>query len=155
MKVTEKTTFQEYWDNPRFNLKKPVRNGSRVQMLGDNIYHKDFHGNWIQEDSHHSNIDGTFNINNMNRDTGKTDSVLISNCFFYFGSMAIDVDLDSIGYKRIRDYKKNHIEAGSAELNLIQSVFDDYHSSLNSIISDPCQFDIADKRVDQKTGKLS
>ncbi len=61
MKVSEKVSFQDYWDHERFSLKKPVRNGSRVQMLGDNIYHKDGNGDWIQEDSHHSNPDGTPN----------------------------------------------------------------------------------------------
>ena len=94
MKVSEKVSFQDYWDHERFSLKKPVRNGSRVQMLGDNIYHKDEADMWIQEDSHHSNTDGTKNPVNLDRDTGKTDQVLISNCFLYFGSQASPVDLD-------------------------------------------------------------
>lgn len=86
MKVTEKLAFPEYWNDSRFVLKKPTRNGSRVQMLGDNIYHKDDAGNWIQENSHHSLSDGSVNDVNLNRDTGSTDQVLVSECFFILGS---------------------------------------------------------------------
>lgn len=86
MKVTEKISFQDYWDDDRFSVKKPLRNGSRVRMLGDNIYHKDESGKWIQEDSHHSNPDGTPNPINLDRDTGRSDQVLISNLFFISGS---------------------------------------------------------------------
>ncbi|MES9980433.1 MAG: hypothetical protein ABW107_16975, partial [Candidatus Thiodiazotropha sp. 6PLUC5] len=103
MKVSEKVSFQDYWDLKRFSLKKPVRNGSRVQMLGDNIYHKDDNDSWIQEDSHHSHPDGTANPVNLGRDTGRTDQVLVSNYFLYFGDEALPVDLDSIGYGRIRN----------------------------------------------------
>lgn len=155
MKVTEKTNFQGYWNDPRFRLKKAVRNGSSVQMVGDNIYHKDPAGAWIQEDSHHSNEDGTYNLNNLKRDTGLTDSVLISNIFFYFGSKAPEIELDLIGYGRIRDYLRKEITTGSAAQLLIEKINKKYRSELNLIISDPCQFDIAEKRVDQKTGKLS
>ena len=97
MKISEKIGFQNYWDDQRFSLKKPLRNGSRVQMLGDNIYHKSGDGSWIQEDSHHSNPDGSPNTINVKRDTGRNDRVLISNCFIYFGRRATDVDLKSIG----------------------------------------------------------
>lgn len=96
MKVSETLSFQEYWEDERFRLKKPQRNGSRVQMLGDNIYHKCGIDSWIQEDSHHSNQDGSSNLTNLNRDTGTTDRVLVSNHFLYFGSMAKLIDLDSV-----------------------------------------------------------
>ena len=52
---------------------------------------------WIQEDSHHSNPDSSTNITNLQIDT-HTDNVLISNHFFYFGSAAPLVDLESINY---------------------------------------------------------
>src|SRR5690349_11369247 len=41
MRVTEKLTFNEYWANPLYFDKKPVRNGSNKMMVGDNIYHYD------------------------------------------------------------------------------------------------------------------
>ena len=66
MKVTEKISFLGYWGNPTYSRKKPLRNGSLVRLVGDNIYHKDANGNWIQEDSHHSNPDGTPTYYNWN-----------------------------------------------------------------------------------------
>jgi hypothetical protein len=38
MRVSSKITFNEYWTNPKYLDKKPVRNGSRKMMVGDNIY---------------------------------------------------------------------------------------------------------------------
>src|SRR5262249_167212 len=38
MNVSEKLTFEEYWSDPRFQDKKPVRNGSKKMLVGDNIY---------------------------------------------------------------------------------------------------------------------
>ncbi|PCJ85805.1 MAG: hypothetical protein COA54_10440 [Thiotrichaceae bacterium] len=154
MKISEKINFQNYWDDDRFSLKKPLRNGSRVQMLGDNIYHKDINGDWIQEDSHHSNPDGTPNVVNLNRDTGDSDQVLISSYFLYFGNQAQTVDLDSIGYRRIRNYKKSSLSASGEARNLITSILRENRSNINLIVSDPCQFMDSHQRVDQGTGKI-
>jgi Nucleotide modification associated domain 2 len=41
IRVTEKLTFNDYWTNPAFLDKRPVRNGSQKMMVGDNIYHFD------------------------------------------------------------------------------------------------------------------
>lgn len=155
MKVTEKMDFQHYWDDPTFNLKKPLRNGSRVQMLGDNIYHKDQAGNWIQEDSHHSNPDGSPNSSNLKRDTEKSDTVLISNYFLYFGDAAIPIDLDSIDFHRhVRSHRKISLTSSESTRNLIQSTIDSHHSSINEVVSDPCQFMDSHKRADQDSGKV-
>src|SRR5579871_6946909 len=62
MKVTQALSFNEYWEDHSFLDKRPVRNGSRAMMVGDNIYHRN--GNeegWIQLDSHHSLPDGSPN----------------------------------------------------------------------------------------------
>ena len=154
MKVKEKVSFQEYWEHERFSLKKPVRNGSRVQMLGDNIYHKERNGSWIQEDSHHSNPDGTPNFVNLRVDTGTTDQVLISNCFLYFGDKAVSVNLESIGYGRIRDYTKINLSDSKEARDLIASIFREHKSYINMVVSDPCQFMDSHQRVDQGTGKI-
>jgi len=154
MKVSEKVSFQDYWDHERFSLKKPVRNGSRVQMLGDNIYHKDGNGDWIQEDSHHSNPDGSPNPVNLDRDIGRTDQVLISNYYLYFGDEALPVDLDSIGYGRIRNYKKICLSDSEEARDLITSMFREHRSDINMVTSDPCQFMDSHQRVDQGTGKI-
>lgn len=155
MKVTEKIDFSQYWSDGRFFLKKPVRNGSRVQMLGDNIYHKDIDGSWIQEDSHHSNSDGSMNEYNLNRDTGRCDKVLVSDSFFYFGADAVVIDLESIGYNRIRNFKKSNLNDSTEAQDLIKSVVLSNKSNWNQIMADPCQFVHSHLRVDQGTGKIS
>lgn len=155
MKVTEKISFQDYWDDTRFTLKKPVRNGSNVQMIGDNIYHQSIDGKWHQEDSHHSNSDGTSNLGNLKRDTGRCDQVLVSDFFFYFGNKAITVNLDSIGYVRVRNFKKTSLSDSEKVKKLIKSIYQENLNSLNYVISDPCQFIDSYKRVDQDTGKIT
>ncbi|WP_312778564.1 hypothetical protein [Pseudescherichia sp.] len=153
MKVTEKIIFNDYWEDNRFAIKKPARNGSHVHILGDNIYHQDDNNDWIQEDSHHSNADGSFNMKNLERDT-RTDKVLISSDFYYFGDKAVDVDLDSIGYHRIRDYIKLSLDHSIPANDLIKKIEADFHRDKNIVISDPCQFSDFYKRVDQGTGEL-
>lgn len=154
MKVSKKIDFQEYWTDPAFVYKKAVRNGSRVQMLGDNIYHLNGQRLWIQEDSHHSNSDGTPNLVNLERDTGTSDQVLISNYFLYFGSEAIDVNLESINYIRIRDFKKTCLTSSEAGRALIESVVKSNRSNINLVVANPVQFKDSHKRVSQDTGKL-
>lgn len=155
MKVTEKIDFQQYWEDYRYTLKKPLRNGSRVQMLGDNIYHKGHDGNWIQEDSHHSNPDGTPNPVNLKRDTNKSDKVLISNLFLYFGNASISIDLDAIGYHhRIRSYKIINLSECESARKLVLSTINSHRDCINMVVSDPCQFMDSHKRADQGTGKV-
>lgn len=85
MRLEEKLTFNEYWEDNRFAKKKPVINGSLVQMYGDNFYHQDLiTKEWIQENSAHSSEDGSPNKHHLNRDTGGI-YVLISKNFHYFG----------------------------------------------------------------------
>jgi hypothetical protein len=91
MRVDEKITMEQYWDDPRFQYKKPVLNGSMVQMYGDNFYHRDKKTNeWIQEDSAHSLEDGVVNKEHLQTDTGG-EFVLISKTFYYFGDTAFRI----------------------------------------------------------------
>ncbi len=90
MQVEEKLTFNQYWQDPRFQYKKPQINGSLVQMYGDNIYHQDKRGNWIQENSAHSLNHGQVNKDHLKRDIGGK-YVLISTNFYYFGDNAIKI----------------------------------------------------------------
>lgn len=100
-KVSEILTFDQYWNDSRFVKKRPVMNGSLKKLYGDNIYHHDAAGNWIQEDSHHTNDDGTINQYNLDRDTGTTDKVLVCNEFVYLGKSMINfpAEYDSCIYK--------------------------------------------------------
>ncbi len=99
MRVTEILTFEEFNNDPRFEAKKPFRQGSRRQSCGDNIYYHDVDGiSRLQRDSFHSRDDGSINYAHLNKDT-KTDRVLISNDFVYFGGQGpkIPEDLKSGG----------------------------------------------------------
>lgn len=85
MRVTEVMSFDQYWNAPRFQSKKPNLRGSKKQAFGDNIYHRDIKTKrWRQEDSHHSHPDGTPNRENIINDT-KNNRVLLSDDFVYWG----------------------------------------------------------------------
>lgn len=86
MQLSEKITFEQYWADTRFILKKPIINGSLKQMYGDNFYHKDLTSDeWIQELSAHSVTDRQKHIK---KDTS-TNTVLIAENFYYFGDSSI------------------------------------------------------------------
>ncbi len=87
MKVKERISFEDYWVDERFQYKKPIMNGMLVNMFGDNFYHKNENGEWIQEDSSHSKLDGTCNHEHLNTDINGRN-VLISDLFYYFGNKA-------------------------------------------------------------------
>jgi hypothetical protein len=85
MQVQDKIEMNDYWNDPKFQIKKPVLNGSLTQMYGDNVYHRDSETNeWIQEDCAHSLDNGVTHSDHLIADTsGKY--VLISKKFYYFG----------------------------------------------------------------------
>lgn len=147
MRVTEKLTFNEYWENSRFLDKKPVRNGSRKMMVGDNIYYRDTDTNtWHQADSHHSYADGSTNLLNLARDT-KSENVLISEHFFYFGKPAPCVPCDllkALGFKNQRNHRTFR------EQNLIDPLINwletTYDGKLNRIMGKPYDFAHSEKR---------
>ncbi len=105
MQVSEKLSFDEYWNDPRFENKKPIMNGSTMLKYGDNIYHHlpeatDF----IQEDSHHSHPRGERNYANYKRDT-QTDAVLIAEKYWYWGALAVVLPPQ---LNRLCQVKRNH-----------------------------------------------
>lgn len=89
MRVSQKMSFQEYWEHEAFRIKRPNLRASKSMAYGDNIYHRDGDG-WIQEDSHHSFTGGALNRENLNRDTG-SDNVLIGEEFVYWGASAVEI----------------------------------------------------------------
>ncbi|WP_145618984.1 Nmad2 family putative nucleotide modification protein [Nitrospirillum bahiense] len=87
MHVEEIITFDQFWNDPRFTLKKPAMRGSAMQRHGDNIYFRDLHtGEWRWVDSFHSEIDGQLSLYNLRKDTSRTDRVLVGHEFAYWGS---------------------------------------------------------------------
>lgn len=91
LRVDEFTTYDKYWLDPRFQNKKPVVNGSHLKFHGDNIYHHDGDGFLIQEPSFHSLPDGSANPKNVKTDTSRTNRVIISNTYGYYGKEAISI----------------------------------------------------------------
>jgi hypothetical protein len=86
MRVDEIITFEQYWNDERFQYKKPNLNGSLQAIYGDNIYHKES-GVWIQSDSAHSLEGGEPNLKHLKKDIGG-ENVIISENFYYFGDQA-------------------------------------------------------------------
>ena len=80
----------KYWDDERFTPKRPVRRGSMRQRYGDNIYHRDSDGSWVQADSRHSHNDGSPNVGHITKDTS-ADAVLLSRDYVYFGRSAPEI----------------------------------------------------------------
>lgn len=150
MQVTEDLSFDEYWANEKYFDKRPVRNGSRAMMVGDNIYHRDqTSGLWKQLDSHHSHPDGTLNPLNVDKDTS-ANRVLISRDFFYFGRMAPTVPqglLEALGYKNGIGHRVFEYSQCSA---LIEWLFADWKAARNVLAGDPFDFDQSAKRYSGK-----
>lgn len=154
MQVTETLTFDAYWDHPEYRCKRPVRNGSRVTIMGDNIYHRPA-GTiaWVQEDSHHSQIDGSPEPSNIKNDT-QADRVLISRNFFYFGDAAPSIPqgiLDQLQYSNGRGHRKfTQAEA----MPLLDWIQEHYKGQQNTVISDPYQFMKSSSRYSQRMDKV-
>lgn len=90
MCVTETMTFNQYWESPRFQQKKPNLRGSIKQAFGDNIYWRDAKGRWHQQDSHHSYAGGMPNPHNIKNDT-QVDRILVSEDYAYWGGSGPEI----------------------------------------------------------------
>ncbi|WP_026898219.1 Nmad2 family putative nucleotide modification protein [Daejeonella oryzae] len=155
MKVTRKVSFNEYWENPEFNDKKPVRNGSKAMLLGDNIYFYDSDNEvWKQAHSHHSNPDGSLNEYNKNRDT-QSSKVLLSKHFYYFGSSAPLIPseiLEDIGYENGRNHRVYNFDIGS---KLVEWLEKEHSESFNLALADPFNFDKGETHYSVETNRLT
>ena len=154
MKVTETMSFDEFWSDPRFTAKRPIRNGSRVMMLGDNIYSRSNESTpWHQEDSHHSFPDGSPNQSNIEKDT-RANVVLASRHFVYFGENAIKVPvnvLEEIGYSNGRGHRVFSQDVAAPLLNWFDQVAT---GKLNTILGDPFDFRLSGARYSSGSNKI-
>jgi hypothetical protein len=154
MRVTQTMTFNDYWADASFLDKRPVRNGSSVMMVGDNIYHRDRADvPWRQLDSHHSNPDGTINPLNVNKDTS-ADRVLVSRDFYYFGQMAPMVPeeiLKGLGYKNGIGHRKFNSTDSAAFVTWLRN---EHKMERNLVMADPFDFERSDKRYSGKGSSL-
>ncbi len=85
MRVSEVLPFEHYYDDPRFEKKKPVVKGSWRQRCGDNMYHKDETGEWKQHRSlYHRDP-------KIVKQDLKHPYVFIAEHFYYFGDKAPEI----------------------------------------------------------------
>jgi hypothetical protein len=82
MQVPEVQDFDTYFNDPRFEHKKPRFDQTPREACGDNIYYRANGGDWIQ---HPTLFHGT--LQNRVQDT-KHPRVFISEHFYYFGENA-------------------------------------------------------------------
>jgi hypothetical protein len=105
MEVLQTLHFNDYFNAPRFQRKKPKLNGTWRQRCGDNIYWQEGE-RWCQLGSpyHYSKKD-------LRKDT-KYPYVFVSKNYFYFGNNAILVPktYDSLIWKR-QGCKSDHDES--------------------------------------------
>ena len=85
MKVTETLETAQYWDDPRFQCKKPEMYHNWVAASGDNIYEPIGPSKWRQLNSYHSGPDGQPVAQHISRDTG-VERILVSNDYVYYGA---------------------------------------------------------------------
>lgn len=147
MIVTRHISFDEYWADPEFRTRRPVRNGTPKKQVGDNIYHRDTPSSpWLQEDSAHSRVDGSQCHDNTAHDT-RIERVLLSDRFIYFGALAPPVPqpvLDALDYRRnARDYRR--FGGDSANL-LIGWLEPQIASHTNRVLAEPIDFASSAKR---------
>jgi hypothetical protein len=154
MRVTDTRTFDQYWAEKEFFDKRPVRNGSRVMMVGDNIYRRETpNGDWVQLDSHHSNPDGIPNQLNIDKDT-RADRVLISRDFYYFGRNAPPVPseiLKTLGFKNKIGHRKFN-KAGRD--TFLSWLLQNHAGDRNFVVADPFDFEKTEKRYSGRGSKL-
>ena len=100
MKVEEAVTFDQYWGEDRFQMKKPNFQGSLKQAQGDNVYHR-VAGKFVQVRSRHTHPSPEMTARHTLRDTSR-DRVLISRRFVYYGADAVELPTefeDEEGYR--------------------------------------------------------
>ena len=153
MQVTETISFDGYWHDSAYSDKKPVRNGSRRMLVGDNVYRRGPGGGWLQADSHHSNPDGTVNRSNLESDTA-VDRVLVARHFFYFGGTAPVVPpelLEAIGFKNGRGHRSLGDKERSRMVAWLENSFGE---SANQVLGDPFDFEESAKRYSAAGNKV-
>ena len=110
MRIKETMTFDKYWKDKRFSKKKPNKKSIK-EKCGDNIYYKGRNGRYKQV------LNYCHEKGDKRHDT-KTENVLISDYFFYFGKNHIvlpEIFKKSIN-KKLRNYQYKGLEKAGGEL---------------------------------------
>ena len=112
MRVAETMTFEEYWNDPRFEAKKPKCSARYEATCGDNVYHRALDGSWLQEPCFHCS-------DHMGRDLG-VNKVLVATEFVYYGDRSIELpaEIACLGERRftgIRGHRVNDLPHDAVE----------------------------------------
>jgi len=93
MQITEKITFEKYWVDPRFQVKKPDFSiDEEIFRVGDNIYEKatkDFTQHYSMHSRDYFNNDSEWLHQKQEDIQGKFVLIADKNHFFYFGSKPV------------------------------------------------------------------
>lgn len=147
MRVTEKISYDKYWNDTRFELKK-LSNNSALSRVGDNIYKpikdlKQFNIN---------NYTQTPNPYHPNKELKQKDLsgqyVLLSNEFFYFGQGAIPIDKFKINIPRFQSSHGIKTE-NEIVIDRLWKYLSDNHPQ-NTVINKPHQWPPVDFDIDIK-----
>ena len=128
MKVEKIITFDEYWNTPEFECKKPIFNGSVMQMYGDNVYHTDPQTKEVIQERCAHTVKGKNpqDTEQYKRDV-KGKNVLISKTFYYFGANAPKLpDEFKCMASTVRNIVCNHVDELTVEkfANWLQSNYE-------------------------------
>ncbi len=128
MKVSESLTFDAYWSDVRFYMKRPFLRGNRMRAFGDNIYHRNPVGDaWLQESSYHSLHSGKANPVNVKTDT-RTNRVLVGTEFAYWGGSGPRIP------EQFRDYEGDDVCATRGHrVNFSEGLAVDFISWIHSL----------------------
>ena len=108
MKIAEILSFDDYFNDPRFECKKPEfgYNIDKKKAIGDNFYElrNDI---YFAHPSYHTNQDRKNNNKDRYNDDLKSENVLISakGDFYYFGSQPVEIPDELHGMVVGRKYK--------------------------------------------------
>lgn len=85
MVVEERLRMDDYFNDPRFQNKKPISNGTAIERAGDNFYSADQTGVWHQHDNPFH--DGEYHL----RQDTRYPWVYVASKFWYLGEKACDL----------------------------------------------------------------
>ena len=102
MKVDERIHMNDYFNDPRFQSKKPNIEGSWKQKCGDNFYSKSLNGEWIE----HPNF---FHEGMLEKDT-RVPYVFVAREFWYLGKARTEMPKEFLQMIGGRGVRVNHPE---------------------------------------------
>lgn len=146
MRVTEETNFDSYWREERFYYKRPLRNGSRKQQCGDNIYYRSCTDSpWEQLDSFHTHPNAKITKDHISRDTS-VDRVLISDDYYYYGGEGPEIPMSFRGKPDFNIVKSGSGERHIKDLQQIDQVIEWLRSNGESgYIGEPLEWILDDE----------